>query len=233
MPSKICSKCGIEKPFDNFYKRKDSKDGYRNDCKDCKNIMFKNLYKSNKDKINEKHKEYNKNNKKEIKKYHEEYYQENKEKISKKIKEYCENNKEKRKEFHKKYYQENKEKRLEYEKKRRKSNPLHKLKGNIRSLIGISIKNFGFTKKSHTYEIIGIDYQNCLNYLFENAKLRYPDFQPEDFLESNMYHIDHIIPLVTAKTEEEILKLNNYKNLQLLKAEDNLSKHDKLNWEQQ
>ena len=43
-------------------------------------------------------------------------------------------------------------------------------------------------------------------------------------------HIDHIIPMSTAKSEEEVIKLNQYTNLQLLKAEDNLEKSDKLNW---
>jgi hypothetical protein len=32
---KVCSKCGNEKPVEEFYKKKDSKDGYRNDCIVC------------------------------------------------------------------------------------------------------------------------------------------------------------------------------------------------------
>ena len=33
---KKCGLCGTEKPLAEFYKRKDSPDGYRNDCKQCR-----------------------------------------------------------------------------------------------------------------------------------------------------------------------------------------------------
>lgn len=42
------------------------------------------------------------------------------------------------------------------------------------------------------------------------------------------WHIDHIIPLSSAKTEEEIYKLCHYSNLQPLWAEDNMKKGDKI-----
>ena len=63
-----------------------------------------------------------------------------------------------------------------------------------------------------------------MNHLFEKAQLRYPDFQPKEFLEKNKYHIDHIVPLATAQTEEDVIKLCHYTNLQLLTAKDNLEK---------
>lgn len=43
-------------------------------------------------------------------------------------------------------------------------------------------------------------------------------------------HIDHIVPLATANTEEEVIKLCHWTNLQLLKEKDNLYKRDKLNY---
>lgn len=42
------------------------------------------------------------------------------------------------------------------------------------------------------------------------------------------WHFDHIIPLASAKTEEELIKLNHYTNFQPLWAEDNLKKGFKI-----
>ena len=36
---KLCVTCKAEKSLSEFYKRKDSPDGYRNDCKDCRKLV--------------------------------------------------------------------------------------------------------------------------------------------------------------------------------------------------
>ena len=41
-------------------------------------------------------------------------------------------------------------------------------------------------------------------------------------------HIDHIIPLSSAKTEEEVYRLCHYTNLQPLWAEENLKKGNRI-----
>ena len=38
---KVCAKCDIEKSVDEFHIRKDSKDGYRNECISCWKILSK------------------------------------------------------------------------------------------------------------------------------------------------------------------------------------------------
>jgi len=58
MNSKECSKCKVVKSFDEFHKRKDNKDGYRNACKECNSEHNKQYYQDNKEKVLERHKQY-------------------------------------------------------------------------------------------------------------------------------------------------------------------------------
>lgn len=85
---------------------------------------------------------------------------------------------------------------------------------------------YNTSKRGKAEEIVGCDFETLYNYLLETYKQNYGiEWNGVDEV-----HIDHIIPLSTVETEEEIIKLCHYTNLQLLKAKDNLSKNDKLNW---
>lgn len=48
MNTKVCAKCGKEKPIDQFHKRKSSKDGHRSYCKDCENNVEQTVIKTSK-----------------------------------------------------------------------------------------------------------------------------------------------------------------------------------------
>jgi len=116
--------------------------------------------------------------------------------------------------------------REEYRKKRFEEDPLFKLTVNIRHLISNSLRRQGYSKKTRTYKILGCDYETFYNHLLETYKKNYG--VEWDGIED--VHIDHIIPVSLAQTEEEVIKLCHYSNLQLLKAKDNLDKKDKLDW---
>ena len=45
MTNKTCYTCNIEKVLSDFHKRKDSKDGFRNNCKSCHYLLTKELNK--------------------------------------------------------------------------------------------------------------------------------------------------------------------------------------------
>lgn len=206
---KKCKKCGIEKELSEFYKKKNGKYGVHGQCKVCMNDYKKTYYEVNKMEINEKKKA---------------YYEENKEKIKYNQKSYYNSNKEKRKVYHEAYREANKEKIREqsksYQISRLKTSPLYRLTLNYRRRIKLALEDKGFTKKGSSKDLLGCEYQELLDHLNNN---------PYGFVYGEGdYDVDHIIPCATATTEEELLKLQHYTNLQLLPSEYNQSiKKDK------
>lgn len=49
--TKVCKKCEVEKPIDNFNKQSKSKDGYKNYCKECFKLINNTIYIKNKKRI--------------------------------------------------------------------------------------------------------------------------------------------------------------------------------------
>lgn len=112
-----------------------------------------------------------------------------------------------------------------HNKQRRASDPLFKLKCNIRVLIGNAFKRkIGWKKNTKTQMILGCNFTTLYDHLIQTFKNRYGRM-PTNL---DNIHIDHIIPCSLAKNEEELLKLNNYNNLQWLLAIDNLKKSNKV-----
>ncbi len=108
---------------------------------------------------------------------------------------------------------------------RRNYDKLFKFKGNLRTLIGNSLRNLGYRKTTKTYKILGADYSTVHTHLILTALSNY-----KVWLETEAYDIDHIIPLSSAKSEIEVVALNHYTNLQWLYPHDNLAKSDSLTW---
>lgn len=70
-----------------------------------------------------------------------------------------------------------------------------------------------------------------MDYLYEYLLKTFKNNYGYDYDKKEKVHIDHIVPLVNAKTEQQIIELCHYTNLQLLKEKDNLEKNAKLDWE--
>lgn len=159
----------------------------------------------------EKLKEWRENNVEHLKDYSKNRYEENKESISENKKVWRENNKDKINEY-----------RREYQKNRLSKDPLYKLSSSIRNRIGLSFKRNGYTKNSSTYEILGCS--------FEDFKLYLQDLFKDGMSWENQgeWHLDHIIPVSSANSEEDIIKLNHYKNFQPLWAIDNIKKSNSI-----
>jgi len=105
------------------------------------------------------------------------------------------------------------------------TDPLFKLTHNIRALINKSLKNKGYTKTSQTHNILGCDFEYFQAHLIVSAINNYGFW-----LECEDYHLDHIIPVSSATTEQRLLELNHHSNLQYLYPHHNLAKSDNINW---
>lgn len=152
---------------------------------------------------------------------------------------------EERKQRKKQYYQNGKEFQREYEKAHRKErcewakmrqekqkeiDPLFDLKRRIRVVVYESFKRKKYNKAEcfgmKTIDIIGCSYEEMKQHLAKTFKENYG----YDYITGEPVHIDHIVPLSTAKNLEDIIRLNHYTNLQLLKPTDNLTKQDRLDF---
>lgn len=182
---------------------------------------------NNREHLIEKQKEYNKKHKDKIKQQHDEYYNNNYEQLKEYRKQYYKEHKDDLLNKASNYYQNNKEIKKEYQKNRRKTNKLYNFKLQIRNMINISFKRKRYYKKDTNKKIIGIEINEFVDYLLNTFKNNYG----YEWNGIEKVHIDHIIPLSNANTKEEVMKLCNYKNLQLLKAKDNLQKGSKINYE--
>jgi len=214
---KKCTKCGEVKSLDEFNNRKDSKDGKQFRCKICN----KEYRKKNKGKMKEYRKQYRKDNIVEMTEKAKIYHQKNKENLNKNQREYYKNNKEKIKNANKKYKEKNKRKRLKYSKKylkeRRKTDFLFRLRGNISANIKESLKKQGYSKKTKTYNILKCDFNFFMKWINSIASNGHT-YGIGDL------HLDHVIPISLAETEDEAYLLNHYSNYQLLSADENLTK---------
>ena len=92
---KTCTKCGVEKPFSEFNKDKNRKDGLYPNCKSCNSLYMRQYRQENKEKIAEAQRQYKQDNKEKIAERMSQYYQENKEKIAERMSQYRQENKEK------------------------------------------------------------------------------------------------------------------------------------------
>ena len=244
MTKKICSKCKEEKELCEFYTDKTKIDGYYSSCKECKIIYSKTRVDENKTylklwkidnpdyhkKFREKNpdyvKNYYKNNKTKMIESVKKHYNKNRDSLlSKKrnssLKYYYENI-EIIKEKNKEYNKNNREKRNIYISNRKKNDPIYRLSFIVRNRVRSYLKKNNITKNDKTFDIVGCTPE----FLKEHLERQFMEGMSWD--NQGKWHIDHKIPLSSAKTEEEIYKLCHYTNLQPLWAEDNLKKGCKI-----
>ena len=254
---KQCTKCKEVKPLSEYSKKCNGKDSRCKTCRGAYNKQYyqqnrerlnerhkqyvKQYREQNKERISEQKKQYREQNKERIREQKKQYYQQNRERVNEYQKQYREQNKERVNEYQKQYREQNKERVNERQKqwqkqnnariremerlnskKRRDTDPLYKMTRTIRSLMYNSIKKQGYSKRSKTYKILGCDFETFKKHIERQFT------KGMNWNNHGEWHYDHIIPISSAQTEEEVIKLNHYTNFQPLWAEDNLRKSNKI-----
>jgi hypothetical protein len=139
---------------------------------------------------------------------------------------WAKNNPDKIKKSKQKYYLNNSDKENlrnnKYTQDRKKTDIIYKLSCISRTRLYGFLKIKNITKRNKTFNYIGCSPKFLKEYLESEFVVGMTWDNYGD------WHIDHIIPLSSAKTEKDVYKLCHYTNLQPLWAEDNLRKTNKI-----
>jgi hypothetical protein len=174
--------------------------------------------------LQEKRKQYRKSFKEKNPLYFLEWQKQNKEKCSEYGKKWYFANPEKVKAKKERYKNEKPNYGKEYQYKRRNSDSLYRISSNIRSMISNCLKEKGFKKRPRTQTILGCTFKDFHNHIENQFK------EGMTWQNRNLWHLDHIIPLASAKSEKELINLNHYTNFQPLWALENMKKSNKLQY---
>jgi hypothetical protein len=129
-------------------------------------------------------------------------------------------------------YQRNKERRLndsEYndkwkkydvnrKRKKEKEDPYERYKQVVRQTIRIGISRRGHKKKLSTTDVLGCTYEEFKTYIESKFDywMNWDNYGLYNGKEKYGWELDHIIPLSSVDTEEDVIRLNHYSNIQPL-----------------
>ncbi len=179
METKVCKKCKIEKPYNEFNKDKYSKDGLRYRCRECTNEEYRTYYYNNIENEIIRQTNYQKNNSKQVK--------------------------EKRNYRHNKKYN---------------NDHLYKMKTLVRNRMKIFLKSKKMNINKKIFEIVGCTPDE----LKKHIESQFKEGMSWENHSLNGWHIDHIIPLNTCETLDDVYRLSHYTNLQPLWCNENYKK---------
>lgn len=242
--SRVCTKCGESKALEHFAPRKDRGDGVLStQCRTCTNASRNAYRKANPERTKEVQKRCRLNNLEERRERDRKYNAENKERRRLYMKWYRETFPDKIKEASKAWFLANREHALEKSKihyhankhkehvkerartlkrVRRQTDPVYAMRCRVSRLISIGITSGGYTKKSKTQDILGCTWLEFKSHI-ERQFLKGMSWDNR-----SEWELDHIVPMSTAKTEQEVFRLNHHTNLRPLWKSENKSKSNKI-----
>lgn len=203
---KKCNRCGEIKPIEDFNKNKATRDGYQGCCRICTAKYHQEYRRRYPDRIKAAQERWNKSDK-----------------ARESYRKYDASHREQRREYHRRHQITNRKALSAYRLNKLHTDPQYYFKQRVRQCIRGSVGRLGLKKSKRTEEIVGLSFDKFKEYLLGTWERNYGKAWAGE-----PYHIDHVVPLSTAKTEEEVLMLCHYTNLQMLTPHDNLTKSDSI-----
>lgn len=154
--------------------------------------------------------------------YKKQWYEKNKQKILTKAAQSYNDNPESKIAYACAYQKQNLRKIIEGRKQRINRDPVYAIKERIRCLIKESIRKLGSSKSTKTAQILGCSSADLRKHI-ERQFVRGMSWE-----NMGKWHIDHIVPISSAKSVDEVIALNHHTNLRPLWAEDNLRKSNRM-----
>lgn len=246
---KSCSKCGVNRPLGDFYKDGRKEGAYRPRCKICfraeraekgkENAEYQKIYRANNSEkvsnaakcrrirnahaIRERQKVYRELNREKLLQAKKTWYREKREanpeffraRARGRYKDATQDQIERRNKYHR-----------EWKKKKRARDPLYALTCRVRNRTCAAIRRWGYGKKGKTADILGCSWEH----LKAHIEMQFEPGMSWD--NRSEWDIDHITPLASANSEEELYSLCNYKNLRPMWERENKSKgaKDPVQW---
>lgn len=254
LTTKHCNKCGKSLPEDQFYKDSTKHDGLQSNCIPCRR-KAKGI--TQREKQREKQRKEIERERRIIKQFKDHWrslafqwtgseiykkwakmikleqikrwQKENPEKVKAKGKKWRDNNKDFVKQIRNDWERKNRERRLAYKRensrKRRiknKDNPLAIAQKRVRDRTLSAFKAKRWQKRSKTREMLGCSKDMLVTYIESQFT------KGMGWHNRGEWHIDHIIPLSSASTVEELEKLAHFSNLRPMWANENMAKGAKI-----
>lgn len=196
---KQCNKCREQKQLEAFGKNKRAPDGLERRCRSCERTRCESVYAKRRDKALAKCKEYREANK--------EYYKQKTGKWREANPEYFKQWSVDNPGYNAKWY------------KHYESSLMFRARHSIRTRLWHMVKTKNWNKPATTYELVGCSWEDLMQHLKSQlepwmTELNYGKCIPG---EPNVgWDIDHIIPLASAQSEDDLIKLCHYTNLRPL-----------------
>lgn len=203
---RICKKCDIQKELIEFSIE-------TNRCNYCIKLYKQQWALKNKDKIKEQRRLKRLENLEEVRAKQRASYRKNKKSYIDRAYKWLNENRDYRNLINK-----------EYVKNKRKNNKIYNISCKIRHRTKELLRKKNFKKNQSFKEYIGCTVEEFALHIEKQFK----QGMTWELLQCGKIHLDHIIPLSFAKTEEEVYKLSHYTNIQPLWAVDNMKKGNRI-----